>query len=162
MKRSIFEMSADTRLLRQALAAVPAGGSIGYQDLSAAISKPVGGGTASLQSARNSLLRDEGIVFSPVRGVGLCRLTDAQIVAASAQDLGGLRRKAKKAARKITSVSDYSTLPAADQLRHTAALSVFTAVAGLTSESGVKRVEAAANGRSGELPIAETMKAFAT
>jgi hypothetical protein len=155
-----FEMSADTRLLRQELAKVKVGETISYEKLSAAISKNVSGGTASLQSARNSLLKNDRIVFAVVRCVGLQRLGDEEIVDASQARRDSIRRGAKRAAREITCVADYSSLSAPKQLLHTAALSVFTAIAEMSSDKGVERVKGAAQGRSGELPIAQTLAAF--
>lgn len=159
-KAPSFVASADTRLLRQALAAVQPGARISYADLGRVIGKTVSGATPSLNSARNGLVRDEQIVFSVVRGEGLKRLTDAEIVAASAGDLNSIKNKARRAARKITSVSDYGALSSNDQLRHTATLSILTAVAEMTSTRGQKQVQARAQGRASELPIAETLAAL--
>lgn len=160
-KPASFELSADTRLLLQRLKKVPMGETITYDALTAEIGKKVSGATPALQSARRVLMRDDQTVFSPIRGVGLQRLNDEAIVSATEANRDAIRRKAKKAAREVTCVQDYNALPPAKQLRHTAALSVFTAIAEMASDRGVKRVETAAHGRSGELPISQTLAAFA-
>lgn len=161
-KPAVFEMSADTRLLRQALSRVAVGATISYESLSAEISKPVSGSFAALHSARDSLLRHDRIVFSVIRGEGLKRLDDREIISAGDEDVSAIRRKSRKALRKLTAIADYNALSPADQLRHTATVSIFAAVADMATDKGVKKVEATAQGRSGELPIALTLSAFAT
>lgn len=156
-----FEMSADARLLRQKLASLKPGDFIKYADLSAEISKDVSGGTPALQTAKRSLLQNEGFVFSCVRGEGLKRLNDEEIVAASDQDVNRIRRSAKKGARKLASVENYAAMSNAAQLRHTTRLSVMTAVAHMASSRGIQKLEGTAAGRAKELPISETLAAFA-
>lgn len=160
MKPAIFEMSPDTRLIRQRLREMKVGDFVSYTDLSSLISKPVSGATSSLQSAVGSLLRQDSIVFSVIRGEGLKRLNDSEIVAASDCDVDAVRRRAKKAATKITSVQDFAKLTSKEQLAHTTKLSIFTAVASMASDKGIKAVANVATGRSSELPIAETLRAF--
>lgn len=160
MKPAIFEMSPNTRLIRQRLATAAVGDLIGYRELSALISSPVSGETAALQSARNSLLVQERRVFGCIRGEGLKRLNDSEIVAAADGDIDGIRRRAKKAVCKITSVQDFAGMTAKDQLAHTTKTSIFTAVASMSSDKGMKKIGTAVGGRASELPIAETLRAF--
>lgn len=156
----MFQMSPDTRLLRQTMAKVSVGQTVTYETLSAAISKPVSSSSAALQSARNSLLRKEHMVFGVIRGVGLKRLDDTDIVNASEQDVVGMRRKAKRAVRKLTSISDYNALPPEKRLAHTARVSVFTAMADMLTDRSLEHVEKAAVGHSSQLPFNETIRAF--
>jgi hypothetical protein len=158
MKPAIFEMSPDTRFLRQKLRALGQGVEVSYADLGKEIGKEVGGGFPALQSAVRGLLK-EGYVFSPIRGVGLRRLTDAEIVSASDGDITSLRRRAKRAAKKLSSV-EYQKLTPAQQLAHTAKTSIMGAVASMTTDRAVNAIEKVAGGKAGELPIRETMKAL--
>jgi hypothetical protein len=158
--RPSFEMSSSTRLLRQRLREVPIGETVSYADLGIAAGHPVDGGTPSLRYALRSLVRDDQMVFGVVRKVGFQRLTDEQIVSASDADTAGLRRKAKRAAVKITAVQNYAAMTPKSQLAHTTRLSIFTAVASMASDQGIKRVETVAKGRASELPISETLRAF--
>ena len=160
MLRPSFEMSANTRLTKQCLASVKLGESITYADMSAYVGCAIKGGSPCVQSAQRSLLINDNIVFSPIRGVGLQRLTDEQIIAASVSDTDSIRRKARKSMKRITSIHDFSGLPPASQLQHTARLSIFSAIAELSRDSTVKKLEKAVSGRATELPIAETLKAF--
>lgn len=160
MKPAIFEMSPDTRLLRQYLRSVKVGETVTYDDLSKVIGKPVDSSNASLRSAINSVLRHDHFVFAAIRKIGLERLSDERIVSASDKDIDGIRRKAKKGARKLTSIGDYSAMTPNKQLAHTARLSVLTMVAYSTTDAGLKKVEDASRGHKTELPLQETLKAF--
>jgi hypothetical protein len=155
-----FEMSSSTRLLRQRLAQTKVGDVVSYAELSRVISEPVDGSTSSLQTSLRSLLRNERMVFGSIRGVGVKRLADSEIVAASSSDIDGIRRKARKSVMKITAVQNFTGLSPKDQMAHTSRLSIFAVVASMASDQGVKKIEAAVGGRSSELPIAETLKAF--
>lgn len=133
---------------------------VSYDDLGQEIAKPVAGGCPALQTARRSLLNNEGYVFAVIRGEGLKRLSDEEIVAASDQDVNRLRRVAKRGARKLASVGDYAAMSNQCQLRHTTRLSVMTAVAHMASSKGLEKLEGAAAGRAKELPISQTLAAF--
>jgi hypothetical protein len=156
-----FEMSADARLLRQRLEAMKPGEFVSYASLSEEIAKDVSGATPALHTARRSLLNNDGYVFAVERGKGLKRLRDEEIVSASDQDVNRIRRTAKKGARKLASVEDYAAMSNGAQLRHTTRLSVMTAVAHMASSKGIQKLETSANGRAKELPISETLAAFA-
>lgn len=158
MKPALFELSADTRFIRQRLHEMAPGDTVSYADLSAIIGKTVSGETSALGSARRSLIK-EGYVFSPVRGQGIRRLTDAEVVSAADGDIDGMRRKARRAGMKLSTVS-VENLPPDKQIAHAAKSSIAGAVAAITTATAVQKIEKAAAGRSGELPIAETMKAL--
>lgn len=162
MARMTFEMSPDTRLIIQTLDALAIGAIATYDTLSeAAGGKALASIRPAIASARRVLLRDERKVFGVQRGAGLIRLADAAIVAAADSHADRVRRQARRAAVELTCV-DFDKLSPADQLRHTTRLSVFTAVTSMTSAKGMKKIEAVAGGRAGELPIATTLKAFST
>lgn len=155
-----FELSADSRFLLQELRKVQVGETIGYDTLSTAIGRLVGGDFSSLQTAVRRLLRDDGIVFANVRGVGFKRLDDADIVRLGESETDATRRRARRTVRKLTAVRDYASLTPAMQLRHTALVSVNAMVADVTRDQSVKKIEHASGGRAGELPIAQTIRAL--
>jgi hypothetical protein len=156
MKPAQFEMSADARFLRQKLHEMKPGETVSYADLTALIGKSVTGNFSALQTAKRSLLK-EGYVFSPVRGEGVKRLTDADVVAQD--DITPIRRHARRIGKKLSTVS-YEQLNPAQQLQHTAKASIVGMVAAVATEKAVEKIEKAATGRSGELPIGETLKAL--
>lgn len=156
MKPAIFELSADARFIRQRLHELKPGESVSYTELSKIIGKTVVGSTPALQSAKRGLLR-EGYVFSPVRGEAVRRMTDADVVAGD--DITPLRRHARRVGKKLSTVS-YEGLSAQQQLAHTAKASIVGMVVAVTTENAVAKIEKAAGGRAGELPIGETLKAL--
>lgn len=153
-----FELSPDTRFLRQRLHELKPGEEIAYAELGKLISKEVSGSSAALQSAMRGMRKD-GYVFSPIRGVGVRRLTDAEIVAASDGDIDAIRRKAKRGAQKLAQ-ADFAKLNNKQQLSQVAKLSIMGAVAAMVTNRAVDAVEKAAGGQAGELPIKSTLKAL--
>lgn len=159
-KQPSFELSADIRFLLQELRKVGIGDTASYETLSSAIGKTVSGTFSALHTAIRRLLRDDGIVFANIRGVGFKRLDDEEIVRLGESETDATRRRARRTVRKLTAVRDYSSMPAPAQLRHTALVSVNAMIADVTRDQSIKKVEKASGGRSGELPIAQTIKAL--
>jgi hypothetical protein len=161
MKQPSFEMSASTRLLIQRLRMVKVGDTLTYSDMSVVVSEKISGASGCLQTARRHLLKEENIVFDVVRGVGMTRLSDTDIVRASDKDVDGIRRKAKKSCRKLSAIRDYAAMPRDQQLAHTARMSMLVAVSHMAKDTNLAKLEQKAAGvTSRELPIAETLAAF--
>lgn len=102
---NLFEPSEHTLALVARLKVSPVGAIVTYDELSAAIGSDVRQpkGRGWLYGARTVLLRDDGIVFSPVRGVGLQRLTDHEKVASGQDALRRIRRTARRGDRRVES-----------------------------------------------------------
>lgn len=160
MKPASFEMSADTRLIRQRLCLTKIGEVVTDAELSDLIAKPVDSSSGCLRGALQSVLKNEGFVFARVHMIGVERLSDERIVADSGQAIDSIRRKARRGAKKLTCVADYSALTPQKQIAHTARLAVFTAVAFQTTDASLKKVEDVSAGRSSQLPLLETLRAF--
>lgn len=111
MTKPNFEISADTRLLYQVLARVQPGQTVSYARLSEAVGYAVSGSTTHLQSALRMATTNDEAVFDNIRGEGYRRLTDEEIISAATRDTDSLRRKARRAARKLATVSDFSAMP---------------------------------------------------
>ena len=158
MKPPQFELSADTRFLRQKLHEMKPGDFISYADLSELISKDVTGATAALASAKRGLLK-EGYVFGTVRGEGVKLLVEIDTLKASDMGVQAIRRRSRLEARKLSTVSP-DKLPANMQSAFTAKLSIFGAISSFATEKAVTAIEKAAGGRAGELPISETLRAL--
>lgn len=160
MSQISFQMSADARLIYQRMKLASFGETIPYAQIEAQVSRPITAIRGAIQTARRRLLRDDGMVFANVRGVGLMRCSDAAIVDGATADTVAIRRRASRAVEKLTKVADFSALPPARQLEHTTRMSVLGAIATMTRESSLQKVRTAAQGRSRELPMAETIRAF--
>jgi hypothetical protein len=155
-----FELSPESRLIRQYLRTVEVGEIATYDKLSHVIGRPLDHSSSMLRSAVNALIKDDRVMFACIRTVGYRRLPDADIISHADTDIDGIRRKARRGARKLTCVQDYEALTPQKQLAHTSRLSVLTMVAYTTTDQGLKKVETAATGKKGELPLSETVRAF--
>ena len=158
--RPDFKLSADTSFLTQRLRRAVIGEVITYADLSKEIGKPVHGATPALHSARRILLRDEQMVFDPIRGHGLKRLSDHEIVNTGPRITRRLHRAANRGVRVMAAIQDFSALTREEQMRHTATLSVTGLIAEATREKNIQKIEKIAEGRQGTLPISQTVEAF--
>lgn len=159
MTNPMFQMSADARLLMQHLAKTSVGQTVKYEELSAVISRPVAGSFGALRTALRRLLRDENMVFGAVKGIGIKRLNDVEIVAEGGAAAVAIRRKASRSIERQMKV-DFSKLPREAQSRFTAQVSVMASVAMMTRDKSLDRVAAAATPAIKELPIAETLAMF--
>lgn len=160
MSSPTFQASADSRLIYQRMKKTAIGETILTTDIEEAVSRPVGRIRGAIQTARRRLLKDDGMVFASIPGIGYMRCTDENIIDNSVADTNAIRRRAGRAAEKLSKVSDYAALTPAKQLEHTTRLSVLGAIASMTREPAIERVRQAAQGRASELPLAETVRAF--
>lgn len=157
----IKEMAPETRIVIDRLKRMQIGDVVTYGELSAACGKPVSGQTFNLATARRFLVKHNHMVFEAIRNVGLKRLDDTEL-ATSASDkfVEKSRRHAKRSAQKMACIEDYSRLSPAAQLAHTIKISFFGAIAYMARKGQLEKASQAVAGRSGELPISETLKAF--
>ena len=94
--RKLFVRQAETNWLIEDLREVDVGEFRSYADLSKAAGIPVDGSSCYLQSARRVLQSEDRIIFRVIRGKGLRRCSDEEKVELGRNDIGGLRRKARK------------------------------------------------------------------
>jgi hypothetical protein len=159
-KRSIPEASIDTQYLYERLKKVGVGEMIGYDELSELVQRDVRNGAhGNLSTARNRLMRDDQMVFEAVRGKGLKRLTDAEIVSTGQSVLDRTRRAARRGFIRNTCV-DYDRLADADKVKHNAYASIFNVVQAVSKGSAVRKIEGAMSDSKQVLPLAATLEAF--
>ncbi len=159
MNKPRFEIHADTRLLYQRLIEVKEGEQITYAELSATISREVTGDCYNLQSAIRMARRDDGIYFSNIPKVGYKRMTPADIVASGPDDIGRVRRVAKRSVEKQLSVNADS-LTADERRAQLGTLGVFGALTQFTSKKALSMVTDAAAKAGKEIPVADTLRLF--
>ena len=140
-KQPDFRLSSDSAALVKVLERIPVGGTISYGDLSSAIGRDVTLFRGALETARLVVQRESCMVFDVVRGEGLRRLADDEIVDLSDKARDHARRHARNTAKKLVCV-DYDSLSKPKQTKHNAALSMFGALAELTTSGSQKRLEA--------------------
>jgi hypothetical protein len=79
-------------------------------------------------SARRSLEREHGIVFETVRGIGLRRLADADVVRSTSAIRQSINRKAKSGIRRLGAVRNFAALPLKEQGQATINQTIFAMV----------------------------------
>lgn len=155
-----FELSADSKTLASVLLEAKKDDTITYERLSKAIGRDVrGDGAGSLQTARRIAQREQRMVFDSVRGVGLKRLQDADIVDLSDKARDHMRRTARRTAKKLVCV-DFDDLTNEKKVKHNAALSMMGALAELTTEKSLLKLQAnVEHSRTDQLPAAKAAMA---
>jgi hypothetical protein len=149
-----FKLSSDTIAIARALETLAIGESISYNQLTGIIGRDITQFRNALESARHTVLRDKQMVFDTLRGVGLIRLNDSEIVDLSDKAREQSRKLAKRIAKKLVCVN-YNSLSKEKQVKHNTALSMFGVIAELSSSSSVKRLEQKIEEHGGSLPLAK-------
>ena len=158
-KTIIAKMSVDAELLIGLLRMVPVGEFISYGTMREAIGRPVAGGTGTLQTARNRLLRDEGIVFDCVRGDGLRRVADVEKLDIAATGIASVNRAVRRKVRILQTVA-VEKMEAADVTKfHTVAAHLGTLQA-MTTTKATRKISALAESQAKPLAIAEVARSF--
>jgi hypothetical protein len=159
-KKTIGEMSADSRAVFQRLMKCQVGDIVTYKELTTLTRRDVQGDDRYvLSTAVNACLR-EGLVFDCVRTEGVKRLADSEIVSASTDALPRIRRIARKATRKLAAVGNFDALPNDAKTQHNVFMSIFGAMAHMSTNSAIGKVESKVREASQSLAIANTLDAF--
>jgi len=116
-QRSIPERSVETQIIVDLIAGMEVGHTISYEELAKAINeKEVKAGT--LHSARNIAERDNKAFTACVRGVGIKRINDEQVVEHEHTDRRRrISRQARVSAKRIGRV-DYDALTDHGKVKH--------------------------------------------
>lgn len=117
-EKPLFKLSVDTQTIIKIIQDASVGDLIPYHTLSEAINKDVTkDGYGAMKSARDKVLKEKSIVFGTVKGVGIKRLNDDEIVETSDSFIKQSRRKARKGLKTI-SCSNYEELDADSRNKH--------------------------------------------
>lgn len=159
-KRPIPTLSIDTKLIYERLASASVGDLIEYSELNDLVQRDIRNGAAGcFQSARRRVERLDGIVFGTVRGVGVKRLSDDEIVASGQAVIDKSRRAARRGYRRLGCV-EFDGLSAESKVKHNTYQSLFSALVAVTKPSAVKKVETKVSQSQESLPLAATLEAF--
>ncbi len=151
----------DTQMIYERLSTASIGDLIEYQELTALIGTDVQNkGRGYMETARRMALRDKGMVFQPVRGVGLKRLADTEIVQSGQAYITKIRRHARRGMRVLVSVQDFGALPNDLKVRHNATVSMLGAVAVFSGGAAQKRVEGAVEKAGQKISYTKTLELF--
>jgi hypothetical protein len=161
VKPPIFKASADALKLHEELILTGIGNIITYQRLGDVIGRPVEGATSVLQSARKIAMRENRALFACIRGVGLKRLDDHEIVELAHVLVGHVRRHARRTSKKLAT-AQISALKESSRNTAIAVASLLAIIVDVGGERSVKAVTAASAvaGSTNQLPIRATLKAL--
>lgn len=158
--KTIGEMGADARAIYQHLIKAAVGDVVTYGQAAKLSQRDVQGRERYvLETARRAAARD-GFVFGAVRGVGLKRLADAEIVAEVEDVPGRVRRMCRRGNTKLSRVRDYKSLPKETQVRHNALACQLGALSLMTKPKAQAQIEQAVRTAATALPGEEALKLF--
>lgn len=162
MPEIVKDRKFETEAIRRLLSQLEIGQTVSFDDLSKAAGMTITSTSAPFTSAKRIVLNENGIVLESVRGHGYRRASDVELATTvSDRDLRKSRRQAAKAMKKLACVEDFGSMPNHAQIAHTIKSSFFAAVKFMAHKSTLTRVVApAVSGRSSELPVMDTLKAF--
>lgn len=160
--KAIPEISVDAQTLIARLRKMQKGELVSYHELSALISANVQQGARGyLNTARNRLLMDEAMVFEAVRGIGIKRMDDAQIISVGEQATNKIHRASKRALRKLN-CSDMGNLTQEQKAELNMSTSVTGVIALMTKPSKLALLRASVKAVENRLPINRTLEIFKT
>lgn len=155
--------SIDAQMIYERLEKATVGEIVGYEELTALIGTDVQlKGRGYMETARRMAMRDKGMVFGPVRGVGLKRLADTEIVRSGQAYISKIRRHARRGMKVLVSVQDFAALPNDLKVRHNATASMLGAVAQFSGSTAQKRIEGAVEQAGNKISYAKTLELFTT
>ncbi|MBE0568910.1 MAG: hypothetical protein IH577_04465 [Deltaproteobacteria bacterium] len=158
--RIVKQMGIDAQVLIEKLRGVEVGAAVTYVQMSEWIGRDVRGhGYGSLCTARNRLIRDEGIVFGTVIGVGLKRLDDAGKVSEAGEHINAIRRAADRGLA-VAKAAEYDALPEEAKKKYNATVSHLGVLRAVTTSAAQKRIVAKVENAKGMLPVGVTLEAL--
>lgn len=155
-KKYTAESEALEKLLRQ----IKPEGIVTYRTISEVIKEDPQkqAGRGIVYRLRKKLLAD-GIVFYPVAGVGIKRLTDAEMIDASVLEGKYGHRKYKKSLH-VLKAANYDELSPEDKIRHNSQATVVAAVQLFQAPKQRRLIEQAVRDRHDELDVTSTLQLF--
>lgn len=137
-----YEYYSDVYIIRELFSKAEIGETITFAQISEVLNRKMDNSTYSaIHLAKLLLEKEERMVFGNVRSVGYKRLTDSEIIEAFEVDRRRLRRRAQRAARRLTNVNDYGSLSEIHKITHQAGLGVLAAVARVTAPRMIESVK---------------------
>lgn len=160
-RRAIGTLSIDVKTICDLLRTVKTDEVATYSDLSKLIGRSVRDNNSwILSSARKRLLSQDGILFGTIPNVGLKRLRDADIIAASRDELSRVHRGALRGMRKIRAIQDYESLSHEQKVLHGVTASALGIIAHVTKEKQLARIQEKIEKSPTTLPLQRTLDAF--
>jgi hypothetical protein len=155
-KRTIGEMSYDTRIIVEMLSKVETSAIVTYDEMTEIIDKNIHE-AGVLYSAIRIIRRDYGIVFETVRKVGFKRMSDIGILNSSISILPQrMRSLAKRESKKLACVKN-DNITDEMRIKRDMSLSLIGALDVFSQTKNLKRLEATITKESGLPPMKDIM-----
>lgn len=162
MAKTIPEISAEALTLVDELGKVGIGGVVAYKHLSDLIRSDVQKkARGSLNTARRKLQREAGILFEPIRGVGLARMSDSGIASASHSYVDKCKRVAMRNERKMECVKEFDKLAPNEKHTWLTNMTLLKFYGTVSTRKNIKRIGSAVAVVQKELPLQATLALFA-
>ena len=158
-RRTIAEMSIDTRLIMERLDKANIGDVVTYAELSQIIGRNLKTVYHFTATARKRLLKEKKY-FQAVPGVGFKRCDDSEKVATGGSYLQRSRRACRRGARITTSVDDYDAMSKGDKVRHNAQLSLLLTMQSISTPRKLKAITQRVADTEQKLTIKSTIEAI--
>ena len=160
-KKTIPELSIDSRTLYDKLAKIEIDGFIPYTELSEAITRNVQHeARGNLTTARNMARKIHGAVFGVVMNEGLKRLKDEEIVGIGMKSVKSIGRASRRAMNKLICVKDFNNMPVDVQTKHNTMLSVLGVMNVMSKPKRINAIEHKVATAQKRLPVSQTLEFF--
>lgn len=154
-------ISAEAQRLAQRLSEVQPGEVVTYCELTTLIGLDVQTrGRGLLATARKHVLRDQQLVFEPIRNEGMKCLTDEEIAASGASHLRRIHNASRRGVKKLSAVKNFAQLTPVQQLRHNTSMTLLATFFEVSRAKNMQRVEHVVQHAGRALPLQETLKVF--
>lgn len=160
MGDKIRELSIESKLIYQKLKEMKPGDFITYGELTGIIGKDIRSVRHVLQTARKMAEREDKITFGVVTGEGIQCLGTSQIISTGDTAIRHIHRTAHRAARRFNCVGDLAVLSNEEKIRMNTNISVIGALAHMTREKSIRKIEAHVTPTMNAIPYAKTLDAF--
>ena len=160
-KRPMFVPSVESQLIERRLMDVEVGGLISYDELSGLAGRDVQEDARSLmESARRRAFNTDGRYFGVIRGEGLKRLSDEEIVDTSDVSHVKIRNASRRMVRTLTNgVRDFDAMSREKQVKHNASISAFGAIAQFSGVKAMKQITDAVRKKGTVVSVADVSSA---
>lgn len=160
-KKTIPQFSIDSQVLYDTLICLRPGDTISYEKLTGFIAKDVQGpGRGNLMSARRKALSTHGLVFEAIHNEGLKCLTDSEKANLGEPAMRSITRKARRSAKKILSVENFSALSKDDQINHNLSLTWLGAISQMGNKKSIDKLKASVRATESKLPFIRCLESF--
>lgn len=162
-KKTIQPISIDAQVLLNRLKQAQPGQIIFYSELTGLIKRDVQTqpGYGACMTARNRLMRDEGMIFSPVHNHGLKRLTEEEVASSGGHGITRIRKLAGRERMKLhCGVKNFESLSNAAKIAHNTAASIYGMMQMFSKKKTIEKIETAVTVQNGKLPSAKILEMF--